>query len=334
MNHRERFHALMNFQAVDRLPRIEWAVWWDQTITRWHGEGLPESITDGAEIRAYFGLDPYYQMWFCPRGPGTPAPTHHGASLISDMDGYRAIRQYLYPDPATFLDTALLEAWSRKQAQGDAVLWITIEGFFWFPRTLFGIAEHLTAFYEYPELMNAMNEDLLAYHHRILDAVCAVCRPDFMTFAEDMSYNHGAMISGELFREHITPFYDRIIPRLTELGIIPIIDTDGDVTELVPWFAEAGVDAFLPLERQAGCDIVALKRDYPRLRLIGAYDKMVMTQGEAAMRAEFERLLPAMRQGGYIPSVDHQTPPSVPLAEYRVYLELLREYCDRGARSV
>lgn len=40
MNARERFHAIMNFQPFDRLPLLEWAGWWDQTIDRWHGEGL------------------------------------------------------------------------------------------------------------------------------------------------------------------------------------------------------------------------------------------------------------------------------------------------------
>ena len=33
-----------------------------------------------------------------------------------------------------------------------------------------------------------------------------------------------------------------------------------------------------------------------------------------------------MRTGGFIPSVDHQTPPSVSLEEYRCYLRLLEEY--------
>ena len=30
MNHVERFRAVMNFEPVDRLPRIEWAMWWDE----------------------------------------------------------------------------------------------------------------------------------------------------------------------------------------------------------------------------------------------------------------------------------------------------------------
>jgi hypothetical protein len=44
------------------------------------------------------------------------------------------------------------------------------------------------------------------------------------------------------------------------------------------------------------------------------------------MRAQFERLVPLMRAGGFIPSVDHQTPPEVSLDNYRLYLRLLKEY--------
>ena len=44
------------------------------------------------------------------------------------------------------------------------------------------------------------------------------------------------------------------------------------------------------------------------------------------VRAEFERLVPLMRSGGFIPSVDHQTPPGVSMEQYRSYLRLLDEY--------
>ena len=44
MNQVERFQALMAFQPVDRLPRWEWAMWWDLTIDRWHDEGLPRDL--------------------------------------------------------------------------------------------------------------------------------------------------------------------------------------------------------------------------------------------------------------------------------------------------
>jgi hypothetical protein len=46
-----------------------------------------------------------------------------------------------------------------------------------------------------------------------------------------------------------------------------------------------------------------------------------------------ERILPLMRRGGFIPSVDHQTPPGVSMAEYRIFLKLFNEYTVLGAKS-
>jgi hypothetical protein len=95
---------------------------------------------------------------------------------------------------------------------------------------------------------------------------------------------------------------------------------------LAPWLQEVGVAGVLPLERQAKVDGMALRGQFPRLRMIGHFDKMTMNRGEAAMRDEFERLVPLMKSGGFIPSVDHQTPPGVSLEQYRLYLRLLEEY--------
>ena len=60
--------------------------------------------------------------------------------------------------------------------------------------------------------------------------------------------------------------------------------------------------------------------------MLGHYDKMVMGRGVEAIRKEFERLRPVVRTGGYLPGVDHQTPPGVSLAQYREYLEVQREF--------
>lgn len=62
----------------------------------------------------------------------------------------------------------------------------------------------------------------------------------------------------------------------------------------------------------AGVDVNRIREQYPSLLMIGGFDKTVMHRGEEAMRAEFEPdPAQAIRSGGYIPSVDHQTPPDV-----------------------
>ena len=321
MNTRERFHAAMNFKPFDRLPMIEWACWWDKTIDRWHAEGLPATITDRYELYRHFGLDVYYQDWTAPSLPSAP---YHGGPLIESADDYDRLRQTLYS--ASPVNLRQWELWAKQQQAGDAVLWFTLQGFFWYPRTIFGIEPHMYAFYDQGELMNRMNEDLLEYNLRVIDRICSVCTPDFMTFAEDMSYNHGSMLSPELFEQFIAPFYRRMVPELHKRGIMVIVDSDGDISVPTAWFRDVGVDGMLPLERQAGVDMANMRSLYPTMRFIGHYDKMVMPKGEEAMRGEFERLLPIAARGGFLSSVDHQTPPGVSLDQYRIYLKLFAEY--------
>lgn len=329
MNHVERFRAAMNFQPVDRLPRWEWAMWWDATIARWHAEGLPKSFasTDVFEIAQYFGLDPYKQFWFSTTEATIEAKQHHIEGIVANMDDYRRVKPRLFPDHSTAIET--MRPWAARQARGEAVVWATLEGFFWFPRTLMGMEKLSYAFYDQPELVHAMNHDLTQFNLQLIRQMSKVCVPTFITLAEDMSYNHGPMISQQVFNEFLAPYYRRVIVALNELNIMLIVDTDGDVTQLVPWLQGLGVAGVLPLERQAGVDGIRLREQFPTLRMVGHFNKLTMDKGEPAMRAEFERLVPLMKRGGFIPSVDHQTPPTVSLEQYRVYLRLLEEYTTR-----
>lgn len=322
MNHVERFRAVMNFQPVDRLPIWEWAMWWDKTIARWRTEGLPANLTGVFDISQYFGLDPYQQFWFSTTDSTIEAAQHHVKGTLANMDDYMLLKPFLYPAH----DTQAMGQWAEKQSRGEVVVWATLEGFFWFPRTLMGFMRLMYAYYDQPELIHRMNQDLLDFNLRLLGSIAKTCVPTFMTIAEDMSYNHGPMIGRDVFYEFLAPYYRQLIPALRELDIIPIVDTDGEVTEMVPWLEDVGIMGVLPLERQAGVDGLSIRRVSPSLRMIGHFDKMVMPKGEDAMRGEFERLLPLMKTGGFIPSVDHQTPPGVSLEQYRCYLRLLAEY--------
>jgi hypothetical protein len=316
----------MNFQPVDRLPRWEWAMWWDLTIDRWHGEGLPRELGSSQvfDIARYFGLDPYQQFWFSTTDSTIEATQHHVEGIVSNMDDYLRIRPQLFPNHGASIET--MRPWAQRQRLGDAVVWCTLEGFFWFPRTLMGFSKLMLAFYEQPELIHQINHDLLEFNLGLLDKIFPACVPTFMTIAEDMSYNHGPMISKRVFDDFVAPYYRELLPRLQERNIPLVMDTDGDVTLLAPWLQELGVTGVLPLERQAGVDGMKLRQQFPNLRMVGHFDKMTMNRGEAAMRAEFERLVPLMKTGGFIPSVDHQTPPGVSLEQYRCYLRLLDEF--------
>lgn len=327
MTNRERIKAVLNGEKPDRLPMVEWAGWWDQTTNSWIEQGAPR-ITGPDTLQEYFGLDPLRQIWLGPRGPGCPGPSRHGGEIMKDEADYEALKQYLYSDAELERAYQQVLAWKEGHDKGDYATWLTLEGFFWFPRTLFGIENHLYSFYDYPELLHQINSDLADYHIKCLEKILPVWQPEFMTFAEDMSYNLGPMLSKACYDEFMLPYYKRVIPLLKEYGVKVLIDTDGNVEPLIPWFKEAGIEGVLPLERQAGVDVNRIRAQHPEWIMIGGYNKLIMHLGEDALRAEFERLLPAMKSGRYIPSVDHQTPPSVSVEDYKMYAKLLREYAE------
>ena len=105
MNNRERFRALLSFEKVDRLPRFEWATWWDQTIKRWQGEGLPQNLLPGKHddrVTFFTGLFPASP----PRSLMNVTFIHKGIQFIC-LDwggGNKAIAQ---PEMLEFLARAL-----------------------------------------------------------------------------------------------------------------------------------------------------------------------------------------------------------------------------------
>jgi hypothetical protein len=333
MTPRERFLKTLNFKKPnDRLPMVEWAAWWDKTIDRWIDEGLPKDITWNESLE-YFELDKLVLINGSAMSPECPPPVHHGAPIITDEKSYEEIIRYLYADSIieNIINTA--NTLKEKHDKGDIIIRLWLDGYFWFPRTLFGIENHFYAFYDYPELMHRINSELTEFNIKVIEELCSVLVPDMIGIAEDMSYNHGPMLSYELFKEFLMPYYKRVIPHIKKYETKVLIDSDGDITEMIPWMYEAGIEGVYPLERQAGVDIAKIRKEYPDFLMMGGYDKMVMSQGEEAMRAEFERILPVMRSGGYIPSVDHQTPPGVSLDNYRIYIKLFKEYTQTAAKE-
>jgi hypothetical protein len=273
------------------------------------------------------------QFWLPHRAGNCPQPKFHGGPIMETEEDYENLLPYLYPEHGP---DGQLEAMRRLKPQHDAgefPVWFSLDGGFWFPRTLLGIENHLYSFYDCPELYHRILDDLADYQIRQIERIYEILTPDFMTFGEDMSYNNGPMISESCFNEFLAPYYRKVIPVIQAHGTKVIVDTDGDVSKMIPWMKNVGIEGVLPLERQAGVDVAALREAYPDFLFIGAFDKMTMRRSTEAMRGEFERLLPVMKTGGFVPSVDHQTPPDCPLERYHDYVALLEEYATRAVKE-
>ena len=129
-----------------------------------------------------------------------------------------------------------------------------------------------------------------------------------------------------LFQEFMLPYYREYISCCKTLGIKHfMVDSDGNNDVLLPLFIEAGVNIFSPFEVPAGNDVREVRKRYPELVIAGGIDKRSLFEDFDAIRREVDRVVPWMwERGGYFPSLDHSTPPNVPLKNWEFYLQYIR----------
>jgi len=131
-----------------------------------------------------------------------------------------------------------------------------------------------------------------------------------------------------IFDECVAPGYLKIRNKLEEYGVdIYGLDTDGDVRALIGHWLDSGVNLQFPIE--VGTfkgDAMEYRKMYGKdLRVIGNFDKLTLEKGHSAIEAEIQRLIPLMKEGGFIIMPDHLITPGTPLEDYRWYLERIRE---------
>ena len=87
MTPRERFHAAMRFEEVDRLPMVVMGLW-PETVERWRAEGMTSLAAEMVRFDA-----PLQSCWLYGRYQG-PIPAFD-EQLLSETDKYRDTRNYL-----------------------------------------------------------------------------------------------------------------------------------------------------------------------------------------------------------------------------------------------
>jgi uroporphyrinogen decarboxylase len=228
-----------------------------------------------------------------------------------------------------------MEGARQAAARGEMICQGLIGGYMYL-RSLLGPEGALYAFYDQPELVH----DCMRTWLELAEAVIAIHQRhvtlDEIFFAEDICYNHGALISPELMKEFLLPYYQQVIanlrPRQLDRSrhLFVQIDTDGDVRGVIPVYMEGiGMDAMSPFEAASCPDLLGIARQYPNLVMRGGLDKRVLSKGRPAIDAMLEAILPAMkRRGGYMPMCDHGVPAEVPYGEYVYFRQRIAELSE------
>jgi uroporphyrinogen decarboxylase len=181
-------------------------------------------------------------------------------------------------------------------------------------------------FYDDPKLIMEMNEYWAEFTVKRLERAVREVAFDYALIWEDCCYNHGMLCSPKTFREFMLPGYRKVVDFFKASGIeIVTVDSDGDVSELIPLLLDVGVTSVHPFEVAAGMDVVRIGAQYPRLQMWGGIDKRALARGRSDIDAELRRVLGPMRKrGGYAACLDHNVPSDVSLANHRYYVAQLK----------
>lgn len=351
MTNRERIIKTALCRDTDRPPFFFYFGPWGETVANWRTQGL-----EGEDWASRFGFDPGIAIvnvnlgylpafewkmledkgdtYICTDSMGITLEAKKNSSTIpkyldypvKTREDWEELKSRLDPDsPRRFppeWDTLV-----RSYNEGDCAVQLGSYpyGLFGTVRDIMGLEGMMFALYEQPELVRDIMDYLTGFWLSIYEKVCRDVKVDIIHIWEDMSGKQGSIISPAMVREFMLPNYRRIKSFADSHGI-PIIalDTDGNCSELVPLFIEAGINLMMPFEVAAGSDIVEYRSLYPSLAIMGGIDKQKIALGRQSIDAELDRLDGMFRRGGYFAALDHLIHPDISWDDFNYFIERLK----------
>lgn len=239
-----------------------------------------------------------------------------------------------WPDMARRYDAndprRLPDDWKQRCAKlkdHGYLVTFTFAGPFWQLREWVGFEGLCMLFLDDPDFAMEM---IRFYEQFIADFLKRIFRdfvPDHVLINEDMAYKEKPMISPKMARQFLLPTWRRWAELCRSAGVkLYEVDSDGYVETLIPVWIDAGFIGNSPLEVAAGNDLPKFSRTFgKRMAYRGGIDKREMAKGGKYIRAEIDRLRPAIEAGGYIPGCDHGVPSDVSWPNYVDYCRLLAQ---------
>ncbi len=337
-------------------------------LDRWYSEGLPRN----ASLAEFFGYDPDgcvdlfglggCEAAFVPVFEEKILEDRGDYELVQDFAGrsvlyFKGRRDGFMPeyvdhpvkDQKTWEENCLwrmdpdspariaeieknIPGYVEKAKQGRFVCQHTVGGYMYL-RSLIGPEDLLYMFYDDPDLIHACMRQWLA----LADGVIArhqqhVCI-DELFIDEDICYNHGPLISPDMMREFLMPYYQQLLTNMRRRQLDKSrtlhfqVDTDGFCDSVIDLYRGLGMSHMSPFEVAAGCDVIRTGEQYPDLRISGGVDKRILAQGKDAIDRMVDRIFPVMqKRGGFIPTCDHGVPEEVSLENYMHYRKRCLEF--------
>ncbi len=343
---------------------------WEEALERWKKEGMPQD----ADINELFNFDPpgtyglsglgWCEAAFIPpfeskiiedRGDTEVVQDHAGRHVlcfkgrrhgfmpeylnhpVKDMKTWMEnIKWRLHPLNNERIEAADQAGKDALDAAGKGLMIVQrLIGGYMYLRSLIGPETLLYAFYDNPKLIRDCMESWLELSDTVIARHQQYVTLDEIFFAEDICYNHGPLISPDMIKEFLFPYYQQLIKNVKKRQIdqnrhlYVQVDTDGYADPVIALYRdEIGMDVMSPFEVASGSDVVRTRDEHPQLVISGGIDKRILASSKKEIDEMLERIIPQMRRyGGYIPPCDHGVPVEV---SYENYLHYRQKCVEMG----
>ncbi|MBO5221329.1 MAG: hypothetical protein J6C26_03335 [Clostridia bacterium] len=343
---RERILRTFRHQDVDRIAMADYP--WKGTLQRWKKEGLSEN-TDWRDL---LGFDKTEQIL-----PDISPRFEY--RVLEETDRYRIVttswgetrkefkEMDSTPQSLDFYCNSS-DRWEETKARmktyyENRIPWdklrheypkwkadsrfLRLEFWMGFDAThsfMTGFESAMIAIHEEPEwLMDVFDTQLtvmLDLFQKILDEGYEF---DGIYWWDDMGYKGSTFFSPQTYRGFLKPYHKRACDWAHERGLTVELHSCGFIEPLIPDLIDIGVEMLNPLEIKAGMDPAKLKKLYgDQLAFHGGINAQTMHDPEK-VRAEMERIIPLMMEGGgYVFACDHSIPNTVSLEQMKFISDL------------
>ena len=364
MNGKERVLLTLAHEEPDRVAKYD--AFWQDTLTRWHGEGLPVQIKPedyfDFDIRA-MGIDasPRFEpklireegdmitlkdrFGYVVKKSKTKSRTMHFISHpVNNRDDWEKVKKRFVmteTEPGRVDELAFPfrldmgptweQAGERFQRLREKKVYIL--GSAYGPHEailrLRGFEATLYDLVDHPDLLKEM---AVTYTDFLLEVIrCCLekqIKIDGFFMIDDLAGTRGMLFSPRQWREIFKPGVAKIGRFLRENKLDFWMHSCGNGEEVFNDLIECGVQVLNPLEAKSGLDVRKLKKKYGKhLTFLGNMDVRAMAESEAAIESEMgEKITVAKKGGGYIYHSDHSVPPEVSFKHYQFVMNMLEKY--------
>lgn len=287
---------------------------WVKSTRRKEGGFLVTEYETGAVTRSVLSDTMVYSM------------PHFVSYHVRDRESWEFYKEKTRPGKLWPMDKIREEC--RKYANRDKPLSISLNGTWGQLRDLMGPEKACTILYDDPELAHDIIDYYSYINEHYLFPIIEEIKPEIIMSGEDISYNHGMLISPAKFREFCAPSYKKAgeLAKACDVDMFAV-DSDGNIMELVPLLEECGVNAIFPCEVKANNDLFKIREEHPKFIVMGGLEKEVVNDGNEDMIEDeiMSKVPQLLKSGGYFPNLDHVLQPDANYRSICKFMTLLHE---------